>query len=123
MNNNIKDISIVGATGKREDHMLGNIFSLLNYKDLNIRLFTDTGFFTCIHNDQKIESFKGQQVSLFTADKTIKITSSSLKYNFNDIAICSLFYGTLNESINDFFEIKTSHGKLLMFQSYLLLHF
>ena len=118
MNNNIKNITIVGASGKREDHTIGNIFSLLNYKDLNIRLFTDTGFFTCIHKDQKIESFKGQQVSLFTADKTIEITSNNLKYNFNSNTISTLFYGTLNECINNFFEIEISHGCLLLFQNY-----
>ena len=54
MKNNIKDITVLGASGKREDHMIGNIFSLLNYKNLNIKLFTDTGFFTCIHNNKQI---------------------------------------------------------------------
>ena len=75
--NNIADITIIGASGKREDHTLGNIFSILDYKDLNIKLYTDTGVFTCIHKNQKIESFKGQQVSIFTADNTIKITCVS----------------------------------------------
>jgi thiamine pyrophosphokinase len=81
--NNINNITIIGATGKREDHTLGNIFSLLDYKDLKIKLLTDTGVFRCIHESQKIESFKGQQVSIFTSDNTIKITSNNLKYNFN----------------------------------------
>ena len=114
----ITDISIIGASGKREDHLIGNIFSLLDYKDVNIKLFTDTGIFTCIHEDQKIESHKGQQVSIFSLDSTIKITSNSLKYNFNSNTISTLFYGTLNESINDFFEIKISHGSLLIYQTY-----
>ena len=55
--NNIQDMSIVGATGKREDHMIGNIFSLLKFPDLNIKLFTDSGVFRCIHSNQKIQSF------------------------------------------------------------------
>ena len=29
--NDITDISIIGASGKREDHIIGNIFSLLDY--------------------------------------------------------------------------------------------
>ena len=116
--NNINDIIIIGASGKREDHLIGNIFSLLKYKNLNIRLFTDTGFFTCIHKDEKIESFKGQQVSIFSPDPTIKITSNNLKYNFSNTTISNLFYGTLNESTNDFFEIIISHGSLLIFQTY-----
>ena len=114
----IDNIKIIGASGKREDHMIGNIFSLLDYKDLNIRLFTDTGVFTCIHESQNIESFKGQQVSIFSPNPTINITSNNLKYNFNNSAISYLFSGTLNESLSDFFELIISHGSLLVFQTY-----
>ena len=98
--------------------MIGNIFSLLDYKDLKIKLFTDTGIFSCIHESQNIESFKGQQVSIFTSDNTIKITSNNLKYNFNDTAISYIYSGTLNESTSDNFEILISHGSLLIFQTY-----
>ena len=86
--NNINNISILAATGKREDHTIGNIFSILDYKDLNIKLYTDTGMFTCIHSNKKIEgfcnqharinSFKGQQVSFFTQDYSIKINTSRI---------------------------------------------
>ena len=116
--NNIDDIRIIGASGKREDHMIGNIFSLLDYKDLKIKLFTDTGVFTCIHESQNIESFKGQQVSIFTSDNTIKITSNNLKYNFNNKAISTIYLGTLNESTSDDFKLSISHGSLLIFQTY-----
>ena len=117
-NNNIDNIFILGATGKREDHLIGNIFSLLEYKDLNIKLFTNSGMFSCIHKSQKLESFKGQQVSIFTSDNTIKITSNNLKYNFNTNSISSIYLGTLNESISDDFKLSISHGSLLIFQTY-----
>ena len=115
---NINDISIIGASGKREDHMIGNIFNLLDYKDLNIILFTDKGFFSCIHQDQTIDSFKGQQVSIFAVDSSIKITSNNLKYNFNNISINNMFMGTLNESNSGSFRLEISHGSLLIFQTY-----
>jgi len=115
---NINDINIIGASGKREDHTLGNIFSLLDYKKLNIQLFTDTGSFICIHKSQNIESFKGQQVSIFTSDSTIKITSNNLKYNFNKTSISSIYLGTLNESIGDNFNLSINHGNLLIFRTY-----
>ena len=115
---NIDDIKIIGASGKREDHMIGNIFSILDYKDLKIQLFTNTGIFTCIHESQNIESFKGQQVSIFTADDTMKITSNNLKYNFNQTTISSIYSGTLNESTSDDFELLISHGSLLIFRTY-----
>ena len=115
---NIDDIKIIGASGKREDHTLGNIFSILDYKDLKIQLFTNTGIFTCIHESQNIESFKGQQVSIFTLDNTIKITSNNLKYNFNKTVISAIYLGALNESISDDFKLSISHGSLLIFQTY-----
>jgi len=116
--NNINTISVLGASGKREDHMIGNIFSLLDYKDINIKIYTDTGIFSCIHKDQNIESFKGQQISIFTLDATIKITSNNLKYNFNKNNVSNIYIGTLNESLSDFFELEISHGSLLIFQTY-----
>ena len=98
--------------------MIGNIFSLLDYKDINIKIYTDTGIFSCIHESKNIESFKGQQISIFSPDATIKITSNNLKYNFNNDDISSIYIGTLNESLSDFFEVKISHGSLLIFQTY-----
>ena len=115
---NVDDISIIGASGKREDHMIGNIFSLLDYKDLKIKLLTDTGVFSCIHQSKTIKSFKGQQVSIFTSDNTIKITSNDIKYNFNDTIISTIYSGTLNESTSDDFKLFISHGSLLIFQTY-----
>ena len=118
IDNSIDTISILGASGKREDHTIGNIFSLLDYQDINIKIYTDTGIFKNINNNQIIKSFKGQKVSIFSPDKTIKIRSNGLKYNFNKDTISSLFYGTLNESNSNEFEIIITHGSLLIFQTY-----
>ena len=114
----IKDIRIIGATGKREDHTIGNIFSLVKYHAINIKIFTNTGFFTIINSNKKIRSFKGQQVSIFSLDDTIQIESSNLKYNINKKTLSDLFNGTLNESNGGFFELKISHGNLIIFQTY-----
>ena len=118
-NNGIKEFSILGATGKREDHTIGNIFSIYElYNDLNATIFTDNGTFRCIDSKSKIKSFKGQQVSLFSNDRSIKITSNGLKYNYRYESVSSLFYGTLNESINNIFSLDLSHGKILIYQNY-----
>jgi thiamine pyrophosphokinase len=118
LNNNIKKISILGATGKREDHAIGNIFSILKYKDINIKIYTDTGIFSSVHKNKKIASFKGQQVSVFVLDPSIKITSNNLMYNFNKNSISDIYKGTLNESKANSFDISLSHGSLLIFQTY-----
>ena len=115
---NINNISIIGSSGKREDHTIGNIFSLFEYIKTNIKIYTDTGFFTCIYKPSKIKSFKGQQVSIFSQNYDTIITSNNLKYNFNKRNISNIFEGTLNESISDEFELKFSNGALLIFQVY-----
>jgi len=117
-NTNINNISIIGASGKREDHTIGNIFSLINYKNLIIKLYTDFGVFTCIHESKKIESFKGQKISLFSPDSNIKINSKHLKYNINQKGLSNLYEGTLNESYGDFFELEISHGSVILFKKF-----
>ena len=118
-NKGVKDAIILGATGKRDDHSLANIFILLQHSSpLKITLYTNYGIFSVIQDKQKFDSFIGQQISLFATDPKIEVTSNNLKYNFNRNTISTLFYGTLNECINDFFEIEISHGTLLIFQTY-----
>ena len=115
----IQSVVILGATGKREDHTLGNIFSIIKYSKLiDIKILTDTGYFTCIRKATKIQSKIGQNISLFSPDNSIKILSNGLKYNFKNTTISTLFYGTLNESISKYVDIKISHGQIIIFQTY-----
>ena len=110
--NKLYNINIIGATGAREDHTLGNIFSINNLDiNFNIKLFTDTGCFTAINKPTLIRSFPKQKLSLFSEYKHLKITTYGLKYNLNNDTINTLFYGTLNESIgNNYKRIKIGIG-------------
>ena len=116
-NNGAKKASILGATGKRDDHSLANIFTLLEFpSQLKMTIFTDHGKFSVVKGDQKFASFTGEQVSLFSVDQTIEITTTYLKYNLNIQKLTTLYFGSLNESINDVFTISISHGKILVYQ-------
>ena len=116
-NNGAKKATILGATGKRDDHNLANIFTLLEFpSNLEIEYFTDYGKFSVVKGERKFNSFTGEQVSIFSADHTIKITSTYLKYNLNSNSLTNLYCGSLNESINDIFTISISHGKILVYQ-------
>ena len=117
--NGAKKASILGATGKRDDHSLANIFTLLEFpSQLKMTIFTDHGKFSVVKGDQKFASFIGEQVSIFSADLTIEITSTHLKYNLNNKKLTTLYLGSLNESINDVFTLSISHGKILVYQVY-----
>ena len=115
--NNVTKAAILGAFGKRDDHSLANIFTLLQHPSkLDLTIYTDYGIFSVVKGEQKFDSFKGQQVSLFSADQNIEITSTYLKYNLNNKSLSNLYYGSLNESLNEVFTISISPGKILVYQ-------
>ena len=117
--NNYKKITILGATGKRDDHTIANIFSILEINlNLDIRIVTDYGIFQIIEDEDKIYSFKGQQVSLFTLSSNTKITTKNLKYELNSKSFKNLYSGTLNESIENIFYIKSDNGKTLLYTTH-----
>ena len=116
--NKFFNIRIIGATGKREDHTIGNIFSINSFKDLNIKLFTDFGCFVNINKSTIFKSFKNQQVSLFTDNKHLIINTEGLKYNFKSSTISYLYSGTLNECIGSYFFIKILNGNLIVYLKY-----
>ena len=113
----IKEVSILGATGKRDDHSLSNIFILLQFSTcLKCTLITDHGIFTVAEGTTEFTSFKGQKVSLFSSDPEIEISSNNLKYNLNCTNFTNLYSGALNESIAGVFTLSISHGKIIVFQ-------
>ena len=115
----IKKSAILGASGKRDDHSLANIFTLLQYPtQIEMKLYTDYGIFSIVKDQQDFDSFSGEQVSIFSSDPEIEITSNNLKFDFNNNKLKTLYYGSLNESICDNFTLRLSHGKILVYQAF-----
>jgi len=109
---NWKQIAILGATGLREDHTLGNISLLCDYnKKLDsVAMISDFGIFTAILETTTFESFPGQQVSIFSLNPETKLTFKGLKYPVTNQSFTSWWQGTLNSSLGNSFEI-ILHGK------------
>jgi thiamine pyrophosphokinase len=111
-----KDLVIVGATGKREDHTIGNISLLADYsKDINVIMVTDTGLFIPILKSSEISSFPGQQVSIFAIDPDTEITSHGLRYPLMHTKIINWWFATLNESLGDNFTLEFSTGRVIVY--------
>ena len=116
-NKGVKDATILGATGKRDDHSLANIFTLLEFPtSLKCTLITDHGFFTTTEGTTELQSFNGQQISLFSTDPDIEITSTNLKYYFNRKKLNTIYSGSLNESTSATFTLSLTYGKILVYQ-------
>jgi len=116
---NLTGIVIIGATGKREDHNIGNISLLAEYvKDLNVIMVTDTGVLTPYLNSCRIKSFPGQQVSIFSIDTSTEISSAGLKFQLKKMKLTNWWKATLNESTGDSFELFFDGGPVIVFQKF-----
>jgi thiamine pyrophosphokinase len=110
------DIIISGATGKREDHTLGNISLLAEYnRYANVIMVTDTGVFRTYYNSVEIDTFQGQQISIFSIGDEIEITSTGLKYPLNNTKLTNWWVATLNEASGDKIFLDFKQGKILVF--------
>ncbi len=117
--NGIKEVTILGATGIREDHTLGNISLLADYSSrINAVMLTDTGTFRCYDRSATITSYPGQQVSLFSIDPAVKVTSAGLRYPLINLPLNKWWRGTLNEAAGDYFSLEFPEGQLIVFLEY-----
>lgn len=123
----VERLLILGATGLREDHTLGNISLLAMFaamrtqsgKLLSVRMYTDYGFFTPIRSSQVMPSFARQQVSLFSLDQGLTVSTEGLKYPIVNRQFRYWWEATLNEATGDSFSITIDgEGALLVYQTF-----
>jgi thiamine pyrophosphokinase len=113
------DIVILGATGKREDHTIGNISLLTEYaKETDIVMVTDTGIFSPHLKSSSFSSFPGQQVSFFSLNPETEITSAGLKYALKKKKLNNWWEATLNEATGDSFDLSFTKGPLIVYQKF-----
>ncbi len=111
-----KRIAIVGATGKREDHTIGNISLLMEYQRMgaSVRMYTDYGMFIPCKDTCAFSCRKGQAVSLFNfTAKGLK--SEGLAYPIYDFS--KWWQGTLNVCTGSETKIE-AEGEYLVFLNY-----
>ena len=108
---------ILGATGKREDHTLGNISLLADYMDYaKVYMLTDHGVLIPAKGNTVFASYHGQQISVFCMDQ-YPLTLRGLKWPVENRSINRWWEATLNEALSDRFEVETD-GKVVIFQKY-----
>jgi thiamine pyrophosphokinase len=116
----VEKVCIVGATGERDDHSIGNIALLADYAALlsEVEMLTDHGRFTPLLTSATLESYAGQQVSVFCLTPHLRINSEGLKYPLRDVIFDSWWKGTLNEALGTRFRILFEKGKVILFRTY-----
>lgn len=111
-------IHILGATGYREDHTLGNISLLSQYKEnslTEIEMITNTGKFIPINKTHTFHAPAGSRVSVFSLDSDIKISSSGLQYPLDEVVFDSWWKATLNVTVKNHFTLNFREGRVIVY--------
>ena len=115
------DLVIVGATGLREDHTLGNLSLLADFvQEASVLLLTDTGWFTPLLASGSLPATKGQQVSIFSIDPSTAVSAEGLKYPLDGLRLSRWWQAALNEASGDAISLRFKGGPLLVYQTYAL---
>lgn len=92
----IGDLVILGATGKRDDHSIGNIFRAL---DFGVDVVTDYGRFTALEGCMTYRVKPRAGVSVFAPDPGTRMTSKGLEWPLDGVKFENLYCATLNRAV------------------------
>lgn len=90
-------ITILGGTGLREDHTIGNIFLLLDYLEMGaeVQMLSEEGIFVPFSGRLEVELPLGQEISLFAQDRQ-PMSARGVAYPFEHKVFPKLWQMTLN---------------------------
>ena len=116
----IKTIHILGATGGRADHTIGNTSLLMEYtrmfdlKDITIEMVSDDGTIFPINDTIEFECGPGRSISIFTPDNSLRIRSEGLMYPTDDVVFDNWWKATLNKTVQDNVRLELSHRSIAL---------
>jgi thiamine pyrophosphokinase len=122
---NIEDIEriyIIGATGGRLDHTIGNAALLMEYtrmfdlesKGITMEIVTDQGTAFAISDTAEFDCGAGRQVSIFSPDNTLKIRSTGLEYPTDEVVFDNWWKATLNRAVQDSVKLEFNHPSMAL---------
>ncbi|MCK5691921.1 MAG: thiamine diphosphokinase [Bacteroidales bacterium] len=97
-------VTILGATGLREDHTLGNISLMMEYYPrIEVQIISDFGVFFLAQSGEQVPTFVGEKISFFSIDNRVRVSSTGLKYPLNDLQLSNWYRASLNEATANHF--------------------
>jgi len=118
----IEQIYILGATGKRVDHTIGNASLLMEYTrmfdleglGINIEMVSDTGTAFAVNDTFEMDCGIGRQVSIFSPDNSLNIRSTGLEYPTDEVVFDNWWKATLNKAVQDTVRLEFSHRSIAL---------
>ena len=117
-----KRIAIVGATGKREDHTIGNISLLMEYAraydleglGVNVEMISDYGSMFAVTDTFEMDCGTGRQVSILSPDNTLRIKSQGLEWPTDEVVFDNWWKATLNRASQDTVRLEFNHRSIAL---------
>ena len=111
----VSEIHILGATGKREDHTIGNLGLLMEYTRLfdldgiRVDIVSDYSTAFAVTDSCELHVGEGRRVSLFSPDNSLTIKSEGLQWPADAVVFDAWWPATLNRAVDDVIKLTFSH--------------
>jgi len=112
-----KNIHVYGASGKEQDHFLGNLHTAMEWKNnLNLVFFDNHGYYFLADNFVEIKACMGKTISLIPFPEAQGISTQGLKYRLeNENLTFGQRIGTRNVAIENKVSVRFKSGALFVF--------
>ncbi len=110
-------VDVYGASGKEQDHFLGNISAVIQWNEkMKITFYDDYGYYFIAEKKTVLNDVLGKTISLLPLPVAQKITTSGLQYPLKGEELCfGRRIGTRNKAVSHQVTINYSEGMLLVF--------
>ncbi|MBQ3882823.1 MAG: thiamine diphosphokinase [Bacteroidales bacterium] len=111
----VTSIHIIGASGKREDHTIGNISLLMEYhrkfdiSGIEMDMVSDHSTIFAITDSCELAIGKGRRISIITPDNSLTIKSTGLEWPLDEVVFDNWWKATLNRASEDTVKLTFSH--------------
>ena len=116
----VEQVHIIGATGKREDHTVGNLGLLMEFPrllplgDRLVDMVSDYGTAFVVTDSCSLHLGEGRRVSLFSADNSLRVKSKGLHWPTDDVVFDAWWKATLNRTDAPVIELEFSRPSSLL---------
>jgi thiamine pyrophosphokinase len=115
--NKLKSIVVIGASGDRIDHTIGNVGCFKKFSGkVNIKMVDPSGELSLITKKLKVFNATGRTISLIPIDKCKGVSTKNLKYKLKKgVLELGSKEGTSNKAISDVVTVTIKSGFLLLY--------
>jgi len=119
-------IHILGATGKREVHTIGNMSLLMEYArecgacgdpeegKVFVDMVSDRATIFALTDSAELHVGEGRRISVFSPDNSLSIKSTGLEWPLDEVVFDNWWKATLNRADNDVVTLDFSHKSIVL---------